>query len=192
MNPKTSPLTVLRPVLAAAGITLLAAAAGCLHSANDEMTNAVVSGERSVAMEGTDAFFGGKVAVRVTLSRGIGHGMRKSRDKADSSYDDYAHNDHKVLVGSPLPPVTLHLILTNTGAEPLTVTMIDFESDMGNFAIDPESLTLAPGETGEPTAMVSQLGVSSDVIDFKVTLKVGKDRESRTFQVRIVHADPAM
>jgi hypothetical protein len=189
MHPKALPLRFLQPAFAAAGLALAALAAGCSHTTNDEMTSAVVSGEKPVAMEGHDAFFGGTIGVKVTLSRGIGHGMKRSHDKGDSSYDDYANNEHKVLVGSPLPPVTLHLILTNGGAEAATVEMDDFESDMGNFVLDPETLTLAPGQTGEPTPMVSQLGVSADSIDFKVTLKIGKNRESRTFAVRVLPAD---
>ncbi|HEY4988317.1 MAG TPA: hypothetical protein VII09_00845 [Opitutaceae bacterium] len=188
MHTKALPLRLLQAALAAAGLAVAILAAGCSHGPSDEMTSAVVSGEKAVAMEGQDAFFGGRIAVKVTLSRGIGHGIKRSHEKGDSSYEDYADNEHKVLVGSPLPPVTLHLILTNNGAGEAAVTMDDFESDMGNFVLDPETLTLAPGQTAEPTPMVSQLGVSSDSIDFKVTLKIGKNRESRTFPVRILPA----
>jgi hypothetical protein len=70
--------------------------------------------------------------------------------------------------------------------------MLDFDSDMGNFAIDPEMLALKPGETGEPTPMVSQLGVTADAMDFKVTLKLGTVRESKTFSVKIIAPDPAL
>jgi hypothetical protein len=159
-----------------------------MHNENDEMTSAVISGEKSVSMEGSDLFFGGKVGVKVTLSRGIGHGLHKDkggRDK-DYTYQKYTDNESKQMLGSPLPPVTLHLILTNNSQDPVTVTMVDFDSEMGNFAVDPETLTLAAGQTGEPTPMVSDLGVSSDTIMFKVTLKYGATKESRSFPVGIV------
>ena len=52
------------------------------------------------------------------------------------------------MIGSPLPPVTLHLILTNTGAEAVTVEMIDFISDLGNFALDPDKLRSPAGRSG--------------------------------------------
>ena len=133
------------------------------------------------------------MSVKVTLSRGIGRGLRKGgREKGDYTYSSYTENENKTLVGSPLPPVTLHLILTNTSPEAVKVTMLDFDSDMGNFAIDPEMLALKPGETGEPTPMVSQLGVTADAMDFKVTLKLGTVRESKTFSVKIIAPDPAL
>jgi hypothetical protein len=158
---------------------------------SDEMTNAVVSGEKAVAMEGNDVFLGGKMAVKVTLSRGIGHGLKKSGVKGDYTYQNYTDGEKKSLLGSPLPPVTLHLILTNQSPNPMTVTVVDFDSDMGNFAVDPETLTIAPGQSAEPTPMVSQLGVSSDEMPFKVTLKYGVERETRTFPVGLIRPDAA-
>jgi hypothetical protein len=182
---KTTPVRRLTLALAAATLVLGPLGSGCMHDSNDEMTKAVVSGEKSVAMEGNDTFFGGALAVKVTLSRGIGRGLRKSKEKGDYTYDNYTHNDNKQMLGSPLPPVTLHLILTNKSAGPVTIKLIDFNSDMGNFAIDPETLTIAPGETAEPTPMVSELGVNSDMIPFKVTLSYGAAKESRTIPVSI-------
>jgi hypothetical protein len=188
---KTSPVNRLTLALAAASIALALGGPGCMHSDNDEMTNAVVSGEKSVSMEGNESFFGGKVAVKVTLSRGIGRGLHKAagKDKGDYTYQKYADNSSKSLLGSPLPPVTLHLILTNRGLDSVTITMVDFVSDMGNFAVDPDTLTIGPGLTAEPTPMVSELGVSSDSMPFKVTLKYGATRETKTFPVSIVHDD---
>ena len=131
------------------------------------------------------------MAVKVTLSRGIGRGLHKGAQDKDYTYQKYTGNESKqILAGSPLPPVTLHLILTNHGSDSVTVSMIDFESDMGNFAVEPDTLTLAPGQTGEPTPMVSDLGVSSDTITFKVTLKYGATRESRSFPVGLVGPRP--
>ena len=68
--------------------------------------------------------------------------------------------------------MTLHLVLTNKSLNPMTVVMVDFVSDMGNFAVDPDTLTIAPGQTAEPTPMVSELGVSSDEMAFKVDAEV--------------------
>jgi hypothetical protein len=95
-------------------------------------------------------------------------------------------------MGAPLPPVTLHLILTNAGPGSLSVTVDDFESELGNFVVDPEVISLAPGETAEPTPMVSQLGVSSDDILFKVSLIVAGQKETRTIEVKdVVDAPPS-
>ena len=93
--------------------------------------------------------------------------------------------------GTPLPPVTLHLILTNQGPAALSVTIDDFESELGNFAVDPEVVEIAPGQTSEVTPMVSQLGVSSADIPFTVTLIVANQKETRKISVRDVLDAPA-
>jgi hypothetical protein len=189
MPHKPSSPSRLTLLLTVAGAALTLALAGCMGKATDELTNAVVSGEKPVAMEGSDVFFGGRVAVRVTLGRGIGRGLK--RGKGDTTYHDYTDTGGKTLVGSPLPPVTIHLILSNPGTEAVRVTVLDFTSDLGDFAVDPDTLVLAPGQSGEPTPMVSQLGVSADEIPFKVTLRIGRTKETRTFLVKVLPIAPA-
>ena len=191
---------LLYPPLAAASLAIALLGSGCEHKQNDQITEAVLSGERPVAMAGSETFFDGKITARITVSRGIGHGAKGgggSKSKggsgaynqeraneriAQEAYTDYAKAE--VDNGTPLPPVTLHLILINPGAEPLTVTMLDFNSDLGNFVVDPDTLTVAPGEVSEPTPMVSQLGVTSNEIPVKVTLKLGSRKETRTVVVK--------
>jgi hypothetical protein len=183
----------------AACLAALSLSSGCASKDNDEMTNGVISGERPVAMAGTENFFGGIVASKITVSRGVGHGLRQGKggdggrgasgDKG--AYAAYANSEAKQTLGSPLPPVTLHLILTNTGPDEVSVTIADFDSDLGNFVVDPDTVTIPPGRSAEPTPMVSQLGVSSDEIPFKVSLRLGKARETRTIVVRDIPVDPA-
>jgi hypothetical protein len=149
---------------------------------------------------GSESFFGGKLVAKVTVGRGVGKGLQQPRKKFfgatatdnqdGKEYHDYAENDNKMLLGSPLPPVTLHLILTNPGAEAVTVRLDDFESELGNFAIDPDSLTIPPGQSAEPTSMVSELGVTSDEIPFKVRLSIGSAHETRTVVVRSTVSAP--
>lgn len=167
-------------------VAALAFLSGCFHTEQDEMTNAVVSGERSVAMEGSGDFFSGSLTAQVTLSRGVGRGLRKAgQAKGDYTYQAYTGHDKSVL-GDPLPPVTMHILLTNHSDHPMTVSILDFDSEMGNFVVDPESLAVGAGATAEPTPMVSALGVSSDTIPFKVTIKYGASKESRTIEVKAV------
>ena len=62
-----------RLIVASAALVLsLAACNG--PTPPDELARAVAVGERPVAMKGSDTFFGGKIGVTVTISRGIGHG----------------------------------------------------------------------------------------------------------------------
>jgi hypothetical protein len=190
---KISPANRLRTSLCAACLGLILLGSGCGAPPNDEMTKGVVSGERPVAMEGGDAFFSGAVTAKITVSRGVGPGLKSGKGRGDSgdktTYRDYEYSEGKQTLGSPLPPVTLHLILGNPGAEPIAVTMIDFNSDLGNFVIDPATITIPPGTTAEPTPMVSQLGVSSDELPFTVRLQLGKAKETRTILVKNVLDD---
>jgi hypothetical protein len=201
MPHKTSPASRLAPYLSACALAWALAGAGCENKSNDELTKAVVSGEKQVVMAGSGSYFGGILSAKVTVGRGIGHGMGRAgrrgggdsdrQDEDRRTYQDYANTDLKVVQGTPLPPVTLHLVLTNSGPGPLSVTIDDFESELGNFVVDPEVIALAPGQTAEPTPMVSQLGVSSDDIPFTVTLIVAGQKETRKIEVKDALDSPA-
>ncbi|HZZ20424.1 MAG TPA: hypothetical protein VFE25_13695 [Opitutaceae bacterium] len=182
MRHNLSPARLLAAALLTLSFAVLLAGPGC-RTTDDEMTNAVVAGVRPVAMEGNEAFFSGKLSVKVTISRGIGQGLKKhGRDERDA----FAKSDTKQFAGNPVPPVTLHLYVTNTSGETVTVNLIDFNSDLGNFAIDPDKLTIEAGQIGEPTPMVSDLGVTSDTIAFSVTLKLGGVKETKMVTTRSV------
>lgn len=86
--------------------------------------------------------------------------------------------------GSPMPPVTIRLKLENLGTEPLDVDLLEVNSDLGNFAVRPTKLTLAPGQTGETEPMVSQLGVTSDEIPMKVVLRTAGKKEAQVIPVK--------
>lgn len=194
-----------RFLLAAGALALGVALAGCEHRQLDQMTQAVESGERPVALAGSAPFFGGKVVVRVTIARGIGHGYKRraasflkgptafdekseraeqdraNEEDAKAAYEEYGKAK---TFGSPVPPVTMHLILINPGTAPVTVSVADFESELGNFVVYPSTLTIPPGDSAEPAAMVSLLGVSSSDVPFTVDLRLGKEREKKVIAVR--------
>jgi hypothetical protein len=89
-------------------------------------------------------------------------------------------------LGSPMPPVTLQLSLTNNAQDgaPLEVEIVDFESDLGNFAMKPDHVALAPGQTGGPGSVVSRLGVTSAEIPVKVTLRLAGNKETQSVVLR--------
>jgi hypothetical protein len=182
LPPNPRPRRRLGLAWATLGAAVLLAAGGCIHQGPDELTAGVVSGEKPFAMAGSEDYFAGAVTAKVTVGRGVGRGISKGHGERH----DFAESDGRSFVGSPLPPVTLHLIITNHSPVPLTVVLVDFNSDLGNFALDPDTLTIAPGQSAEPTPMVSELGVTADSIPFKVTLKVPGKRESKTVVVRVV------
>jgi hypothetical protein len=160
----------------------------------DTFDAAVAAGERPVAMTGSTVFFGGELHATVTISRGIGRGTKggKKGHKAGDSpmegerldEDSYsAYLQARNALGSPLPPITIRLKLQNTGAADSKVDIQEVNSELGNFAVDPEIVSLAPGQTGEPNPMVSQLGVTSDTIPMTVTLRMGGRTESHVISV---------
>ena len=183
------------------------ASAGCSHPVKDELADSVATGEHPVAMLGQSGFFGGQVIATVTVSRGVGHGTHQGTaggHKHDAGGDnggaygsDTMDNDQimafvraRGALGSPLPPVSLHLKLQNKGTAIIQVEILEMNSDLGNFAIEPALLSLAPDQIAEPDPMISQLGVTSDDIPVKVTLRLGTQKESQTIMVKSL-SEPA-
>jgi hypothetical protein len=93
--------------------------------------------------------------------------------------------------GSPMPPVTLRVLLENRGTEPLELEVTEVNSSLGNFAVRPPKLTLAPGEKGLLEPMVSQLGVTSDEIPLKLAVRTGGKKEEQVVTVKNVFAGAA-
>lgn len=94
--------------------------------------------------------------------------------------------------GSPMPPVTLRVLLENRGTEPIEVEVTEVNSDLGNFAVRPPKLTLAPGEKSALEPMVSQLGVTNDEIPLKLAVRSGGKKESQVVTVRNILAPSAL
>lgn len=86
--------------------------------------------------------------------------------------------------GVNLPPAQLILTLTNHRAATIEVEIAGFDSELGNFAVRPEHLTLASGVATEPDPMTSRLGVSSQEIPIKVTLVRQGTRDTQTLILR--------
>ena len=104
--------------------------------------------------------------------------------KGMTQEDAMAYLRAKHAVSSPLPPVTLRLKLGNLAGEAVTVQIHTFESDLGNFAVRPEVVKIAPRQIGQPEPMISQMGVTSDAIPVKVTLKLGNRTETKIIMVK--------
>jgi hypothetical protein len=90
--------------------------------------------------------------------------------------------------GSPMPPVTLRVLFENKGTEPIELEVTEVNSDLGNFAVRPPKLTIAPGEKAVLEPMISQLGVTSDEIPLKLAVRTGGKREQQVVVVKNVIA----
>ena len=109
----------------------------------------------------------------------------ESEEEQKELYEDLVRRARaQRAAGSPMPPVTIRLKLQNRGAEPVEVDLLEVNSDLGNFAVRPTKLTLAPGQMGETEPMVSQLGVTSDEIPMKVVLRTAGKKETQVIPVK--------
>jgi len=82
------------------------------------------------------------------------------------------------------PPVALRLRLTNQSAETVEVTFVLCKSELGDFAVRPEKLALAPEQTAEPDPMTSRLGIPSGELILHVSLRMGGKTEQKDLVLR--------
>lgn len=80
------------------------------------------------------------------------------------------------------PPVQLRLRLTNHSDAAVEAEVLDFNSDLGNFAVQPEKITLPSHESVEADPMTSRLGVPA-IEEIPLTLRLrigGKNGQTET------------
>ncbi len=88
-------------------------------------------------------------------------------------------------------PVMIHLRFTNQGAAAVTLIIDDFVSPLGNFAVRPEKLELAPGQSLETEPMTSQLAGMFAETDATLVLRLGVKAEKKTFRLHAVPGEKA-
>lgn len=193
---------------------VVAFVAGCHSGPQqrDPMFDALSAGEQPVAMRGEGSFLEGKVTAVATVSRGFDRGTKGGKDDMRSGsrkkdpgvfgevystgYGDSEEEQKEAIeeyyrlaraqraAGSPMPPVTLRVAFENHGTEPMVIEITEVNSELGNFAVRPSKLTLAPGEAGKLDPMISQLGVTSDEIPLKVEVRYAGKKESKILTVK--------
>lgn len=212
MNSSKLPRSLI--LSASALALLLVWGAGCRSAPiqRDLMSEDLTAGERPIAMRGEGTFLGGKLTAFATVSRGFDRGSkgpareRRAGRRNDDNYpfaDTYniGYGDSEEqqkeameeyirmakaqrAAGSPMPPVTLRVNLENKGTEPIDVEVTDVNSELGNFAVRPPKLTIAPGQLASLEPMISQLGVTADEIPLQVTVRVAGKKESQVIKVK--------
>ena len=90
---------------------------------------------------------------------------------------------------SNAPPVQLRLRLTNQGDQPIDLEVLDFNSELGNFAVQPAKITVPPHESVEANPMTSRLGVPA-VEEIPVTVRLRAGGKSGTVESQIVKLKP--
>ncbi len=84
------------------------------------------------------------------------------------------------------PGVQLRLRLTNHRDIPIVVEVVDFNSDLGDFVVQPALITVQPGASVEADPMVSRLGVSADEIPLTVKLRIEGRSDQQVLTLKIV------
>jgi hypothetical protein len=117
-------------------------------------------------------------------------GYGDSEEEQKEAMQDYMRQARaRRAAGSPMPPVTLRVLFENKGTEPLELEVTEVNSDLGNFAVRPAKLTIAPGDKGVLEPMVSQLGVTSDEIPLKLAVRTGGKKEQQVVVVKNIIAE---
>ena len=115
--------------------------------------------------------------------RGGHHGGRGGPPEGGGSADE---PPTAPVHASNLPPLALRLRLTNHGGVAADVEVVDFNSSLGDFVVEPPRLTLPPGQAVEAEPMVSRLGVGTEEIPLTVKLRLGHRSEQQVLTLRVV------
>lgn len=212
MKKTASPLLACGALVLAVSMTL--AGCNSAPPPRDLMAEAARSDEiRPVAMQGQADLTGTDLHVVATVARGFlrngkpgrripekHHWYQHNRSAFSENYSfDYGDSDEEQkeavqayirqamarrAAGSPMPPVTLHVMFENRGSTPVAIAPVEVDSDLGNFAARPVTLTIPAGATGSLDPMVSQLGVTSDDIPLTVVIQVGSKTFSQVIHVK--------
>ncbi len=178
----TLPLTVI-----------LAAFTGC-ETTPKEHPLEIAADTQPVSLAGEATFFAHTLRAGLTLQRGRPGAVMPKSARPPREYAPMLQphaigttvpggEDERggsMQVSAPGPALTLRLSLQNLGANNLEVQIVELNSELGNFAVRPERLTLAPGQAGEVDPMISQLGVVAQSIAVKLVLRVAGQTESQT------------
>jgi hypothetical protein len=201
--PPPSPLRCLASILAL--LVLCACESDQARHADRGSASAAPPPEKTAPeMEAHGTFFSGQIQVETLLNRvgfagkaatggssassdfggggGHGGGHRHGPGSGSSPSGGGSDSDAAPLMrASNLPPLGLHLRLTNLGSDTVDVEVTDFNSDLGDFVVQPEVIVLPPKTPVEAEPMVSRLGADSDAIPLSVTLRLkGPTGEHRT------------
>ena len=209
---------ILRTVPLFIIVTALLLAGGC-ESHRHYVADTDPKAPPPPSMQGYGEFFGGKLMVEASLGRGFrmrpggmknyagrhrgggGGGGGEGEDEGDGgdSFSDvyYVSQEDSEqafiprMSNSTLPPVALRVRVTNQAQQPVEIVFLECNSVLGNFAVRPEKITVAAGETGSPDPMTSLLGVPTDEIKLTVGLQVGGVKETKVITLHTIKTAPA-
>lgn len=176
--------------------------------------------EPAIELTATGAFFNGALVADATLSNRITREHRPADDESGGamssggsggsrghhwgggsggsnwrghSEDSGGDGDSRPMMrtGAGGRPLILRLQFSNHGNQNLDLTILDIDSELGDFEPQPDHLLLAPGQSGELQPMISRLGVVAAQIPLKLSVQQGKQREEQTLVLQVAAPPPA-
>jgi len=131
-------------------------------------------------------------------SETTGHAVRHSTYQGNQGMNHIADENDSESPGArrareaQMPPALLRLRLENPSAATVIVEIREVNSELGNFAIRPDTVTLAPGQVLEVEPMQSLLGVESYALPVTITLRAGGQTQSKILTLRPIAPAPGM
>ncbi len=99
----------------------------------------------------------------------------------DEINEMYGKRDYEYV----LPPRSALIVkFTNHDARPVTFTIADVNSVLGNFVPSPETLTLAPAQQGAIDPMLSNFDGNFDEVELTLTLKTAGVKETHILKLQ--------
>lgn len=156
--------------------------------------------EKTPEMEGQAEFHDGQLVVAVLLNRagfgarpdnategrsrgesggrgggrmgfGGGRGRRASGRNGGDGAESASATSTASIRPSNLPPVRLHLRFTNRTTTAIEVEVPQFDSDLGNFVVQPSRIIVPPNGAAEAEPMTSRLGVPADQVPITMSVR---------------------
>ena len=87
---------------------------------------------------------------------------------------------------SNMPPALLRLRLENTTAAVVDIEVRDLDSELGDFAVRPDKLTIQPGQSESPDPMQSLLGLDTYALPVTLTLRSAGRTETKVLTLQLV------
>jgi hypothetical protein len=168
--------------------------------------------EMPALYEGSADFCKGAIKAVVTISKGFG-GMHGGPGGAGGSGghggrghggmtpgggaggpppggDYYDEQSPQRLGESRLPPVMIHLRFENSSDAPVVLSIWDFKSELGDFAVRPERVTVPAKGSAKVESMTSHLGLSQGEVPVTLRLRSSLGEETRVVKV-VLLPEPA-
>jgi len=103
-----------------------------------------------------------------------------------SENDDSESSAARRIREAQMPPALLRLQLENLGGATMVVEIRQVDSDLGDFAVRPDTVTLGPGQAVEVEPMQSMLGVDSYALPVTISLRAAGQIQTKILTLRPV------